>query len=166
MKKIYITLVVGCLIGLTAGGFLFHNPAQTILTEKLVQSTVTRVEFREVKIREVITATEAHVTEVRHTDGTITLDSHFYGLGIDKQTQVTESVSLTETSKTEDHVMQVAQPSWTLGFGFYADPANLMDFDFRRQWILSASRRIGDSPFHATLFGGPRILGLGFTAEF
>lgn len=178
IKQKVIAATIGLAVGIVAGGFMWGGGPEKVEVEKLVQSSITVVETRDViiekivTVKEVLTAERAQVIETRQADGTVTIDSRYYGLGIAKETASSETTTLHESnqttavSKVEERTTQTSKPKWILGGGMFINPSSPFSFDYKTDWLLLASRRIGDSPFFMTGFGGPRLIGLGVSAEF
>jgi hypothetical protein len=159
-------IAMGIVIGVALGGFLFYSPVQTVEVERVVEVEKIVEVTREVKVKELVYAERAEMTETRYTDGRVVLDSRFYGLQIDKQAQSTEASTSMETRVEREKTTVTAKPRWTVSAGFFTSPVDPLAFDYRYDWQVSVGRRVGASPFFINAFGGPRLIGLGLSAEF
>jgi hypothetical protein len=178
IKQKLIAAAVGIAVGIGVGGLIWGSAPEKVEIEKLVQSSITVVETRDVVIektvvvREIVTAERAQVIETRQPDGVVVIDSRYYGLGISRDSTAAETTTLHEASSTAaastvtEKTTVTSKPKWLVGGGFFTDPMSPLSFDYRADWQVSVSRRVGDSPFFVTGFGGPRLIGLALSSEF
>jgi hypothetical protein len=176
-KNVAILTSLSAIIGIILGGFIFHTPVQTVEVEKLVQSSITLVEFKEtvvekqVIVKEYLKADNAQIIETKHPDGTVTIDSRYYGLSLNKDSMVSEYSSTTETNeassayKHQEKSTATNEHRWGIGGSIFINPTDPFAFNYKTDWTISISRRVGSSPFFATITGGPKLIGLGVSIE-
>jgi len=178
IKQKLIAAAVGIAVGIGVGGLIWGSAPEKVEVEKLVQSSITVVETRDVMVekkvivKEIVTAERAQVMETRQADGTVVIDSRYYGLGVSKESAAMETTTLHEASSTASNSIvtekttMTSRPKWVVGGGFYVDPMSPLSFNYATDWQISAMRRVGDSPFFVSAFGGPRLIGLALSSEF
>jgi hypothetical protein len=175
-KRIAISAVSLLLTGLFVGGLVFGRaPTVRTLTETVEVVKEIEVE-RIVTVEKIIVKTEylkadnAQIIETRHTDGSVTIDSRFYGLQIDSFDSSNESYKLDEKVESKEQVsaqssQKVTVSSNSLSLHFYSPYSSILSFDYKTDWVLQYSRHILNSPFFGSVSVGPKqfSLGLGFT---
>jgi hypothetical protein len=178
IKQKLIAAAVGIAVGIGVGGLIWGSAPEKVEVEKLVQSSITVVETRDVMVekkvivKEIVTAERAQVIETRQADGTVVIDSRYYGLGVSKESAAMETTTLHEASSTSavstvsEKTMVTARSTWVVGGGFFTSPMSPLSFNYATDWQISVGRRMWSSPFFISAFGGPRLIGLGLAAEF
>jgi hypothetical protein len=178
IKQKLIAAVVGIVVGIGVGGLIWGSGPEKVIVEKLAQSTITKVETRDVLVdrkvivKEIVTAERAQVIETQQPDGTVVIDSRYYGLGVSKESAAIETVAIHETTSTAsksivaEKTTVTSRPKWIIAGGFFTSTTRPLDFDYKTDWVIGLSRRAWESPFFISAFAGPKILGLGLSAEF
>ena len=177
IKQKLIAAVVGIAVGIGVGGLVWGGGPEKVLVEKLAQSSITVVKIhdvvvvKEVVVKEIVTAERAQIIETHQADGTVVIDSRYYGLGISRDSTATETVAMHETtsiaaaSTVTEKTTVTSKPKWVVGGGFFISPMSPLSFNYTTDWQISVGRRVGDSPFFINGFGGPRLIGLAIGAE-
>ena len=175
--------VCGVVAGFVLGGILWGGKAPTVTETKTVevQRTVEVVVERTVTVeRTVIVKVQSHADkvethEVHHPDGTITIDSTQYNLGVNSTTQEnsqthvsdTSHISLHESAKTENKTLVSPDyDKFMIGGVFFTTFQAPLSFDYKTDWQVYVSKRLWSSPFWGTITAGPKQLGLGLSFSF
>lgn len=174
--------VAGTILGLFSGGMLWGRSqpvvtkTETVTVERTVEveRVVTVDVVRTVIVERRLTADREDSVETRYPDGRIVLEGHRYGLAIEESELTNETLHLSDSlsAKTQESaktssstLITPVQRNWILGGGFFVNPLSPLSFDYKTDWQLSVSRRMWDSPFFMTGFGGPKQIGLGVSLE-
>jgi hypothetical protein len=177
-QKLIVAAVVGIVVGIGVGGLIWGSAPEKVEVEKLVQSSITVVETRDVvvekriTVKEIVTAERAQVIETQQPDGTVVIDSRYYGLGVSKESTAAETTTLHEASSTaaaytaSEKTTVTSRPKWVVAGGFFISPVDPLSFDYRKDWQVTVGRRVGESPFFIKGLGGPKLLGLAIAFEF
>ena len=176
-RKLIGTAIISAIFGLFVGGLLWGSPPQTITNTLEVERTVTvkwevTVDVvRTVFVTQVLTATSATITETHSADGTVTIISQYYGLGVTTESQTNESYHLSESlsASVSESVKQTTTTERYLNavdVSAFVDPFNPLSFDYKKDWVVGYTRFVGSSPFYGRFFIGPRIAGVGLGLAF
>jgi hypothetical protein len=164
------------LIGFFCGGLLLgRSPEIKTLTEVVEVEKLVEIE-KVVTVEKIVTKVEylkaqnAQTIETRHTDGTVTIDSRYYGLQIDSFDSSNETVKDSLTVQLDEKVkseksLSTSTLNNSLSLHFYSPYSSILEFDYTRDWTIQYTRHILSSPFFGSISLGPKqfSLGLGFS---
>ena len=168
--------VLSLITGFALGGLILDkapemktlHEAYEVEKEVFIDRVVTVEKIVEKKI--FLTADKAKVTEETKPDGTLTITSEYYNLGINSQLaeqsthQELLQVRVDEKVKSEK-ALTTSTLSNSLSLHFYSPYASILEFDSTSQWFLQYTRHILSSPFFGSISAGPQqfSLGIGFS---
>jgi hypothetical protein len=176
-RKLIGTAIISAILGLFVGGLLWGSPPKTVTNTIELDRTVTvgRVVtvdvVRTVFVTQVLTASSATVTETHAADGTVTILSQYYGLGVTTESQTNETYHLSESisASVSESVKQSTTTEQYLNavdISAFVDPFNPLTFDYKKDWIVGYNRFVGSSPFYGRIFIGPKMIGVGLGLAF